>query len=412
MLFPSPSTLLKHAFSSLYSSSTSSSLTIQAEEEHFKKTITTPTIVQHHSHSLFHFLSAGVGISKHANKEEIHKIMHTNSYYPQISHSDQVFEKSSGEDSYFQTSIALGVGDGVGGWVKHGVDPSLISRAMTKSLLFYFSEKEKALMIYHKDEVKPTPHTTFLSSSSKWLIPLKSNNNNEMFIKESPINILTRVYDSIKASGSVRAGSTTFSLVMLSDPRTGAMESLNVGDSGFMIVRNNRIIYKSETQQHRFNAPYQLTICPPERAGRCIMNEPKDGSYHEMLLEEGDIVVLGTDGLFDNLFDYQILNILNQGRVATLYAKEEEAKLYKEASQGNLDAINELNQFVLSKARTIAAVAKKVADSEDPFTVTPFGQEYRKHSGKSMIGGKSDDITVVVALLVKKMISADLKTKQ
>lgn len=42
------------------------------------------------------------------------------------------------------------------------------------------------------------------------------------------------------------------------------LSTCNLGDSGYMIIRNKQVIFKSQTQSHRFNAPYQIGCTPPE----------------------------------------------------------------------------------------------------------------------------------------------------
>ena len=36
------------------------------------------------------------------------------------------------------------------------------------------------------------------------------------------------------------------------------LHAANLGDSGFMVVRNEKVVYKSRQQQVSFNFPYQL----------------------------------------------------------------------------------------------------------------------------------------------------------
>lgn len=50
----------------------------------------------------------------------------------------------------------------------------------------------------------------------------------------------------------------------LSCQKTALLSTCNIGDSGYMIIRNKNVIYKSAAQTHRFNAPYQLGCTPPE----------------------------------------------------------------------------------------------------------------------------------------------------
>ena len=41
---------------------------------------------------------------------------------------ESLFENKTGEDGFFVNSRALGVADGVGGWTRHGIDSSMMSR--------------------------------------------------------------------------------------------------------------------------------------------------------------------------------------------------------------------------------------------------------------------------------------------
>ena len=50
-------------------------------------------------------------------------------------------------------------------------------------------------------------------------------------------------------------GSCTACILMLEGAK---LHAANLGDSGFMVIRKNRIVFKSPQQQHQFNFPYQL----------------------------------------------------------------------------------------------------------------------------------------------------------
>lgn len=43
------------------------------------------------------------------------------------------------------------------------------------------------------------------------------------------------------------------------------LRAVNLGDSGFYVLRNNQIIFRSPPQQHQFNFPFQLG--GPDSAG-------------------------------------------------------------------------------------------------------------------------------------------------
>jgi len=75
----------------------------------------------------------------------------------------------------------------------------------------------------------------------------------------------------------------------------------NLGDGGVVVVRGDEIIFRSEEQQHSFNFPFQL--------GTGSKDSPADADSFTVKVEEGDIVVVASDGLFDNVFDDEIVSI-------------------------------------------------------------------------------------------------------
>lgn len=59
----------------------------------------------------------------------------------------------------------------------------------------------------------------------------------------------------------------------------------NLGDSGFMVVRGEKLVLKTPEQQHDFNFPYQL-----DSTGK---DKPEQAQKFELPVEKGDIIVLG-----------------------------------------------------------------------------------------------------------------------
>ena len=70
-----------------------------------------------------------------------------------------------------------------------------------------------------------------------------------------------------------------------------------------MIIRGGASIFRTEEQQHSFNFPYQL--------GTGSKDRPCDAQFFTVQIQEGDLVLVGSDGLFDNLFDEDILSIIH-----------------------------------------------------------------------------------------------------
>ena len=228
-----------------------------------------------------------------------------------------------GEDSYLvssPTNSTIAVADGVGGWESMGVNPRAFA-----------------------DEI--------LSKTYK-------------FIKAGE----TDPKNAISASFSLLSeiGSATFCMGKMDSE--GIFRVANIGDSGFMVIRNEKILVESAEHQHEFNYPYQLGI--GEDGKPHGEDRPEDAQVYRMQLEKGDIVVMGTDGLFDNLWPKQILSIVE---------------------------VRPLNPKALSKQ--LATIAYEESQKKDNFV--PFFQRAKeaKKPYPTYQGGKEDDISVVVSIV-------------
>mmetsp|Transcript_10794 Transcript_10794/g.18100 ORF Transcript_10794/g.18100 Transcript_10794/m.18100 type:complete len:118 (+) Transcript_10794:180-533(+) len=94
-------------------------------------------------------------------------------------------------------------------------------------------------------------------------------------------------------------------------------------------------IQKSREQQHSFNIPFQLSHLPGtqhlkilkeqkkvqefKKLQRVLLNrdlmcqdDPSLADEYNLELQEDDVIVTGTDGLFDNLFTHEIISIVHQ----------------------------------------------------------------------------------------------------
>ena len=56
-------------------------------------------------------------------------------------------------------------------------------------------------------------------------------------------------------------GSCTACLVAL-DKEEKTLYSANLGDSGFILIRQGEVVHRSAEQQHYFNTPFQLAVPP------------------------------------------------------------------------------------------------------------------------------------------------------
>ncbi|XP_047047550.1 putative protein phosphatase 2C 24 [Lolium rigidum] len=136
-----------------------------------------------------------------------------------------------------------------------------------------------------------------------------------------------------------------------------------VGDSAFAVFRRGRLLLRALPQQHYFNCPFQLSAVGGDRV--------KDAAVGEFPVEEGDVVVAGTDGLFDNVFDAALEGIVQR-----------------------------CTALSLTPGKMAQAVGRLAYDMARSSRESPFSAASREQQGTNFTGGKMDDITVIVAFIV------------
>jgi len=80
------------------------------------------------------------------------------------------------------------------------------------------------------------------------------------------------------------------------------LRALNLGDSVCLVLRDGAVAARTREIIHYFDCPYQLSDDSPDRPG--------DGTTLAAELFRGDIVVAGSDGVFDNLSDADVCDIV------------------------------------------------------------------------------------------------------
>ncbi|ROW01763.1 hypothetical protein VSDG_02220 [Cytospora chrysosperma] len=296
----------------------------------------------------------------------------------------------SGQDAFFVTRIndtggvALGVADGVGGWMDSGVDPADFSHG--------FCDYMAAAAYEHSPG--DGPKSSVLTAKS----------------------LMHTGYEAICADESVPAGGST-AIVGLLDP-SGTLEVANLGDSGYIHLRLNAVHGCSEPQTHAFNTPFQLSVIPPSIlrrmqafGGSQLADLPRDADVSRHSLRHGDVLVFASDGVWDNLFNQDILRIVSaamQGCGAWINGEaggirvRPDLSLYTQPSDGDGKGVGSLQSLIATQV-TGAAKAASVNTKLDG----PFAKEVKRHyPGESWHGGKVDDICVV-AVVVSETKSDD-----
>ena len=111
---------------------------------------------------------------------------------------------------------------------------------------------------------------------------------------------------NLQASKKPVIGSSTACLAMLSHAE-GKLYTANIGDSGLLVVRGGRVVHRSAEQQHYFNTPYQLSLPPTDMESDVLADLPESADRYEFNVEDGDVIILATDGIFDNVPDHLLV---------------------------------------------------------------------------------------------------------
>ena len=277
---------------------------------------------------------------------------------------------TGGEDASFvgADGLSVGVADGVGGWcvprygshvaclrvltrcpfrrADQGVDAGIYARMLMghaqKNAEVTTAAQCATVAAEAPEEAPATP-----GREAKEAKPTRA----EVL---APLNVLVSAHAATRVQGSSTA------LVLLL--RKSTLHGANLGDSGFMILRAGKIFFKSEPQQHAFNFPFQCGSGPSD--------PPTAAQLYAMPVQAGDVIVCGTDGLWDNLHDVEVAALVRS-----------------ELAAGNGPA---------GAAQRVAAAAH--VRGADPRADTPFSRGAMA-ARVPFRGGKMDDCTVVVSIV-------------
>lgn len=240
-------------------------------------------------------------------------------------------EGYAGEDAYAvyvsSRGALLGVADGVRSWEREGINSGEVASGLVKQASLLFAKAVDA------------PINAFVPK---------------------PLSLLTRTWANVQAQGL--RGSSTVALIVV-DSRAGVLRSASLGDSGYMVFRGINSdspykVYGTPQQEHEFGLPYQL-------GHHANSDAPGDALVHDMNLQRGDVIVVGTDGLFDNLGEMAMVSLLQQSRQPWMAAG--------------------------------ALVHAAFDISVDPDAASPWSRWATQELNMPYVGGKQDDITAIVA---------------
>nr|CAH8839561.1 unnamed protein product [Trichobilharzia regenti] len=225
-----------------------------------------------------------------------------------------------GDDACFlsitDSSCVLGVADGVGGWRSYGVDPGRFSRAVMKNC-------ERLV-------------------------------NSGRFMPDKLEFLIAQCYEDVLNSKELILGSATLCIISL-QRNEHRVYGASLGDSGYLVIREGTVIHRSVHQKHSFNTPFQLACLPIVHSRQFHCDLPNQAVQTSVEVKPGDIIIVGTDGLFDNLTEPMIL---------------QEVKNIELLANCTIESLKQCAKRLVEQARSAAFA---------PDFVSPFASEARRY---------------------------------
>ncbi|GAC98934.1 hypothetical protein PHSY_006531 [Pseudozyma hubeiensis SY62] len=355
---------------------------------------------------------------------------------------DRLQSVQVGEDAYFLRPDSIGVADGVGGWASRaGADPALFSR-----LLMHFCAAELS---------------KFDSLSADELAAQGGKKLRE-WEQLDPVEVMHVAWERC-VRASRREGILGSSTALLAVLRGDELRIANLGDCVLLIIRAGELLFRSTEQQHSFNFPVQLgmmghtaesvtiaanrtlsrdgflqsgasddlddnapnplgttTAASMDEARKGVpgaaaasdgeddeeaeWDEPRrDAGRWAVKVQKGDIIIVGSDGLVDNLFDEDIVEEVLKFAPppSSLQPIPEDDTVSLEDGNRAIDGQDEyrLPDDFCPQLVSEALCSRAKAVSEDSRAVSSPFQQRAMEEGLHYVGGKHDDISVVVAVV-------------
>lgn len=261
---------------------------------------------------------------------------------PQGSPADTLSIKA-GDDAMLVSPTVLAIADGVSGWGDKGKQCSsgIWSRAMVETI--------SRLMTEYK--IKQAPHHLNKRDIDQIL--------DDSYLHTSHLMDLQNM-----------SGSSTLILCMLSGDY---LKIISIGDSKIYIIRDGEIIDTNAEQM-------VSELCPQQIGTQTLSQLPSEMAWVDSVkLKEDDVVLMCSDGISDNLYDWELLHLVNENI--------------------GKDNLKQMANKILSKTKEVAF---------DDYAYTPYNEKVNnlpsKYGNKTSQGGKLDDMSIAIARVKKNKL--------
>lgn len=326
-------------------------------------------------------------------------------------------EATGGEDAYLATNYALGVLDGVSWWAE--AHKSIASAGLVSDML----ARSAYEVVY--DEWMDHPQQGPDSAYSLLMESYKRITDTIVAGEAFLVDEIAREQQENKGTGSqavpvltVRERPSplvvgTSTALFASIEADGTLNIANIGDCSAIVIRNGATVLATDPQQHNFSTPFQL--------GTASKDRPEHAVKYSLMLQPRDIVVIGSDGVFDNVYVRDVVATINS-RMSEIVGDMTMAVDMKTLQRPNpqhpnrTEELGLLSTIELMNHRKISALSDDDRDllamhiaalqclrlaslnAVDPRSDTPYAAACLEE-GAYYEGGKMDDMTFIIAMV-------------
>lgn len=279
-------------------------------------------------------------------------------------------------DAVEESPALLGVCDGVSEVQKMGIPPDEFPREL-------LAQCREILDARQNDTPPPSPRWWPGSEDPRWLV-----------------HLLEEAYDTTSSHGS-----STVLLAAIEDSNHLVVAQL--GDCGLLVLRSTpsqperlQVVFRTEPLRYDENKPYQVARLDgiSEAMVRSVIQRAQIDSIPA---RHGDIVIMGSDGIFDNLHEEECVSIIERccGTSPPPFQSQRLPQPPHDSGGRRLPAVPSTEQLAFAAETLVDEALSVVCVGE----VNKNGHiQWPKEARQTPVGlgGKADDTTALVACLV------------
>jgi len=278
-----------------------------------------------------------------------------------------------------EAPACLGICDGVSEVHQLGIAPDEFPRELLQHAREALEERDAKVMNERRDRSWPSAGP----GEKSWLV-----------------DVILDAYSQTEAEGS-----TTFLMAVIEE--NNRLMVAQLGDCTLLVLRRTpsqpqklQIAFQTEPLRFEHNKPFQIVRLPgvPEDE---IINVIGSTRVDYFQAQHGDLIVLGTDGIFDNLHNEDVVRIVEQTCPYNPPRANFSRQMQQQMPTQALAPVPSVERLGKAADAIVAEALDCVCSAELDVATGSMKWPANARQTPSGLGGKPDDTTVIVATVVQ-----------